>query len=197
MQFCRHAPPWVCQILACVGGCIGYSTIPPEHKVKEDKRSEDLSSSCAFEMDQSAAQSLGTIPSTGTPNQPPSAPQTSADPQSDHPVFVNHGLILWNQTREQWLQRRRSESRPQVSQPRIRKWLTFLSMFGMKRVCMAEQPKHGSLIDFKKRKSKIYVTRCGFSSANSYSENVKTYRFKFNQTRVKSERKPRQTGLHL
>ncbi|KAI9106362.1 hypothetical protein K1719_021890 [Acacia pycnantha] len=109
-------------------GCIGYTTLPPENTsidgkskcqtVKEDRLLEDMSSSCTFEMDPCATQSQENTSSMGTSNQP-SDPQTSAYPQSDHPVFINHGLLLWNQTREQWLQRRNSERRPRVREPII------------------------------------------------------------------------------
>ncbi|XP_054798754.1 uncharacterized protein LOC129303453 isoform X3 [Prosopis cineraria] len=131
-------------------GCIGYSTIPRANTlmdgasevqtVKEDKRSEDLSSSCTFEMDQSAAQSIG------TPNLP-SVPQTSADPQSDHIDFVNRGLLLWNQMREQWIQKGRSERRPQVGEPRISEDDTYDSLLGSNEPFPQPIPL-GDMVDF-------------------------------------------------
>ncbi|XP_044464750.1 uncharacterized protein LOC123195174 isoform X1 [Mangifera indica] len=33
--------------------------------------------------------------------------------------FVNHGLLLWNQTRQQWLANKSSQSRKQVQEPTI------------------------------------------------------------------------------
>lgn len=44
-------------------------------------------------MDKSAAQSQENNPSVGTSNNQ-SDPQTSAEPQSDDPVFVNQGKLL-------------------------------------------------------------------------------------------------------
>lgn len=108
--------------------------------VKKDKRSEDLSSSCTFEMDQSAAQSIG------TPNLP-SVPQTSADPQSDHIDFVNRGLLLWNQMREQWIQKGRSERRPQVGEPRISEDDTYDSLLGSNEPFPQPIPL-GDMVDF-------------------------------------------------
>ncbi|KAK4277167.1 hypothetical protein QN277_015206 [Acacia crassicarpa] len=155
MQFYRSAPPWVRRILACIGGCIGYTTIPQENTsiggksngqtVRED-RLEDLSSSCIFEMDPSASQSQENSLSIGTSNQP-SDPQTSTYPQIDHPVFINHGLLLWNQTREQWLQRRNSERRPRVREPIISEDETYESLLGSNEPFPQPIPL-GEMVDF-------------------------------------------------
>ncbi|KAG4379245.1 hypothetical protein GLYMA_17G210800v4 [Glycine max] len=81
--------------------------------------SEDFWSSSTFELDHSAAHSQRSISSIGMPNNP-SDSQCSGGSQSGAPEFVNHGLLLWNQIRQQWVGNKRSESIAEIQEPRIR-----------------------------------------------------------------------------
>uniref|UniRef100_I1K8V1 Gag1-like clamp domain-containing protein n=1 Tax=Glycine max TaxID=3847 RepID=I1K8V1_SOYBN len=116
MHICGCVPPWLCQILACMGGCLGCFPNPKGQSTNKDNRSEDFWSSSAFEIDQGALQSQKSISSIGIP----SDPQSSADIQIDSPEYVNHGLLLWNQMRRQWVGNRRRENKKQVGEPIIR-----------------------------------------------------------------------------
>ncbi|KAF7830291.1 uncharacterized protein G2W53_012624 [Senna tora] len=123
-------------------GCFGCFTKPPGQTVKEDKRSEHLLSSSTIEMDQSAAQSQKSISSSsiGTSNKP-------SNPQIDHPEFVNHGLILWNQTRLQWVENKVSERQTQVREPIISEDDTYESLLGSNKPFSHPIPL-GEMIDF-------------------------------------------------
>ncbi|XWS17811.1 hypothetical protein CRYUN_Cryun33cG0100100 [Craigia yunnanensis] len=77
-------------------------------KVKRPSFSEDFWSSSAFEMEHSSVQSQRSISLISISNQP-------FDPSE----FVNHGLLLWNQTRQQWTGNKRSEKLAQLGKPTI------------------------------------------------------------------------------
>ncbi|XP_061341006.1 uncharacterized protein LOC133287417 isoform X2 [Gastrolobium bilobum] len=105
--------------------------------MKIDSRSEEFWSSSAFEIDHSAAQSHGSISSTGISNHP-CDPQSSAGSQIHPPEYVNHGLLLWNQTRQQWVGNRRPENQTQAGESRLRflqstlyKYQTALQLFSL------------------------------------------------------------------
>ncbi|XVE89100.1 hypothetical protein DITRI_Ditri19aG0123300 [Diplodiscus trichospermus] len=70
-------------------------------------------------MDNSALQSQGSISSISTSNQTldPHGSAASANAPSE---FVNHGLLLWNQTRQRWVGNKKSENRlRQVQEPKL------------------------------------------------------------------------------
>lgn len=94
-----------------------------------DSISEDFWSSSFIELDHSATQSQRSISSIVASNHL-SEPQSSDAIQSDPPEFVNHGLLLWNQTRQQWVGNRRSERRTQNREPRISWNATYESVLG-------------------------------------------------------------------
>ncbi|XP_062165410.1 uncharacterized protein LOC133871951 isoform X2 [Alnus glutinosa] len=133
MQHCRYVPPWLSHLLACMGGCLGCYTnheliiaVDEPSKglkiqgqsVKKPSVSEDFWSTSTCEMDNSAVQSRRSISSIGTSNQvlvPQGCPGSVSNPSE----FINHGLILWNQTRQQWLGNKRLQSHRQGREPRI------------------------------------------------------------------------------
>ncbi|XP_012571525.1 uncharacterized protein [Cicer arietinum] len=88
--------------------------------MNKDNRSEDFWSSSAIELDHGANQSQRSVSSIAMSNHPSSDPQSSEGIQTDPPEFVNHGLLLWNQTRQQWVGNRRSERQTQAGEPKIR-----------------------------------------------------------------------------
>ncbi|XP_073223113.1 uncharacterized protein [Cicer arietinum] len=89
--------------------------------------SSDFWSSSTFEKDHSAAQSQRSVSSSGITMINLSDPQTSA---SSTPEFVNQGLLLWNQIRQQWSGNKRCESQTVVREPRISSNATYDDLLG-------------------------------------------------------------------
>ncbi|KAK4600794.1 hypothetical protein RGQ29_010416 [Quercus rubra] len=126
-------------------GCLGCYTKPTpmgepsqglriqSKYVRRNSVSEDFWSSSTFEMDNSAVQSQISISSIGTSNQAPLDQQGFDGSVSNPSEFVNHGLLLWNQTRQQWLGNKRSQSHPQVREPRISWNATYDSLLSTKK----------------------------------------------------------------
>ncbi|GMI92489.1 hypothetical protein like AT5G25360 [Hibiscus trionum] len=88
------------------------------HKVKRSNFSDDFWNSSACEMEHSGVRSQRSGSSKN--NASNLDPSVSA---SQPPDFVNHGLLLWNQTRQQWLGNKEPEKRVQPREPTI-KWNT-------------------------------------------------------------------------
>ncbi|KAL5547835.1 hypothetical protein UlMin_003066 [Ulmus minor] len=83
--------------------------------VKRPSISDDFWTSSTCDLENSAVQSQRSVSSISTSNQTISrgASSTSTSVQSE---FVNHGLLLWNQTRLQWTGSNRSRDQTQQSQ---------------------------------------------------------------------------------
>ncbi|OIV97739.1 hypothetical protein TanjilG_12496 [Lupinus angustifolius] len=105
---------------------------PEGEAVKKDNRSEDLWCSSTSEMDRYAAESQRSISSIGISSHP-SDPRSSAGIQTHPPEFINEGLLLWNQIRQQWVGHRRPESRKQPGEPRISWNATYETLVGTNR----------------------------------------------------------------
>lgn len=133
-----------CKGLFCNIGCLGCCKKTPgviamdeastglrtqDETVTKVDRSEDFWSSSTFELDHSAAQSQRSISSIGTSNNL-SDPQSSGGSQSGPPEFVNHGFLLWNQIRQQWVGNKRSESLAEIQEPRISSNATYDNLLG-------------------------------------------------------------------
>ncbi|XP_011622472.1 uncharacterized protein LOC18431891 isoform X2 [Amborella trichopoda] len=145
---------WIHHIVACMGGCFGCCTKPSPiiavdepskglriqgRTVKKPSLSEDFWSTSPYEMDNSGVQSQRSISSISTSNQNPDphSGQCSTGPTE----FVNHGFLLWNQIRQEWVGNRPAENRtPQVREPRLRKWWISWWMCGSKRACTINFP---------------------------------------------------------
>ncbi|XP_010526213.1 PREDICTED: uncharacterized protein LOC104803836 isoform X2 [Tarenaya hassleriana] len=132
MQILSYLPSWISDLIACMGGCFGCCNKPPTPSViavdepskglkiqgrvvKKTGFSDDFWSTSTCEMENSTLQSRGSVSSISTLNLPLD-PQSST---SNNPEFVNHGLILWNQSRQQWLSGKNSRKQPQVREPAI------------------------------------------------------------------------------
>ncbi|KAF8389120.1 hypothetical protein HHK36_025806 [Tetracentron sinense] len=126
-------------------GCLGCCTKPTPiiavdepskglriqgRTVKKPSILEDFWSTSTCEMDNSAVQSQRSISPISISNQtldPHSATGSTSNPSE----FVNHGLLLWNQTRQQWVGNRRSENNNQrVREPRLSWNVTYDSLLG-------------------------------------------------------------------
>ncbi|KAG6643795.1 hypothetical protein CIPAW_08G011400 [Carya illinoinensis] len=82
--------------------------------VKKSRVLEELWSTNTCEMDNSAVHSQISISSNQALDF-----GGCVGRMSNPPEFINHGLLLWNQTRQQWLGNRGSHRQPQVHEPRI------------------------------------------------------------------------------
>ncbi|XP_024985908.1 uncharacterized protein LOC112521341 isoform X1 [Cynara cardunculus var. scolymus] len=112
MQIFRSVSSCICKIFEFMGGCLGCCTKPP--LVTTDNKPtgglgksadtskpsilEDFWSSSTYEMDNSAPQSQ--ISASSTSNLAADAQCSSGSNPSE---FVNRGLLLWNQSRQQWI----------------------------------------------------------------------------------------------
>ncbi|XP_039007431.1 uncharacterized protein LOC120135171 isoform X2 [Hibiscus syriacus] len=119
MQSSGYLPTWISAVFACMGGCFGCFTKPSPitgvddpwqglrvqgQKVKRSSFSDDFWNSSACEMEHSEVRSLSPKNASNLD------PSGSTSQRSD---FVNHGLLLWNQTRQQWLANKKTENRVQ------------------------------------------------------------------------------------
>ncbi|KAL6996609.1 hypothetical protein U1Q18_006740 [Sarracenia purpurea var. burkii] len=135
---------WIVHTVACMGGCLGSDNKPklvtsvdgplkgPKTQVRRVSKpsiSEDFWTTSTCEMDNSALHSLGSISSISTSN-------LTIDPHgstsgSISSEFVNHGLLLWNQTRQQWIGNKKHENRAhQLREPRLSWNATYDSLLG-------------------------------------------------------------------
>ncbi|CAA3027089.1 Hypothetical predicted protein [Olea europaea subsp. europaea] len=127
-----------CRTLFSGRGCLGCCTKPPlvisvdkpsegmkiqGQRVKKRRLREDFWSISSGGMDISAFQSHRSISSTITSNQ-------TLDAHSNHSEFVNHGLLLWNQTRNQWIGNKGSRTRVQTQGPKLRWNSTYEGLLG-------------------------------------------------------------------
>ncbi|KAI5584113.1 hypothetical protein POPTR_006G068600v4 [Populus trichocarpa] len=124
-------PAWIVHFLACMGGCFGCCTQPtPIIAVDEPSKglriqgrvvtkpsiSDDFWSTSTCDLDNSTVQSQRSISSISLPNKNPAS---STGGMSSNSEFVNHGLLLWQLSRLQWIgsgtsgnqNQRRQESR--------------------------------------------------------------------------------------
>ncbi|KAK8584773.1 hypothetical protein V6N13_138721 [Hibiscus sabdariffa] len=98
--------------------------------VSKPSISEGFWTTSTCDMDNSAMQSQGSISSISANNQTldPNGSAASANGPSE---FVNHGLLLWNQTRQQWVGNKKSENQPgQGREPKLNWNATYESLLG-------------------------------------------------------------------
>ncbi|XP_021670996.2 uncharacterized protein LOC110657882 isoform X2 [Hevea brasiliensis] len=150
-----------CKDIFSSRGCFGCCAKPPtilavdhsskglriqDQTAKRDSISDDFWSTSAGEMDCSGLQSQRSISSISTLNQP-FDPYTNAGSTSNPSEFVNHGLLLWMQTRQQWLANKRSPSGKQVREPAISWNATYDSLLGINKPFPRPVPL-GEMVDF-------------------------------------------------
>ncbi|XP_057524427.1 uncharacterized protein LOC130804113, partial [Amaranthus tricolor] len=122
-------------------GCLGCCTMPQliiavdepskglkiqGRKVKKPNISEDNWSRSKHEMDISAVQLQRSISSMSTSNQNLD-PHGSSGSRSN-PEFVNNGLLLWTQRRQQWVGDRKFLNQPIMREPKIRSCFAWLQI---------------------------------------------------------------------
>ncbi|XP_051114349.1 uncharacterized protein LOC127239983 isoform X2 [Andrographis paniculata] len=76
---------------------------------------DDFWSTSTYDLDNSALQSQRSFSSISVPNM--SQNQSSEIGGNNHPEFVNHGLLLWNQTRAHWRGGEKSRSHGKIKKP--------------------------------------------------------------------------------
>ncbi|AQK59993.1 uncharacterized protein LOC100275083 [Zea mays] len=157
---CGSLSSWVRRFVACVGGCFGCAQPTPiiavdkptkglriqGRSVKRRNVSDDFWSSSPHEMENSALQSRHSMSSISTAAQPNDqhVSGTSSSPNE----FVNQGLLLWHQTRQQWIGNRRLNSQGQQSQePKISCNATYESLLGSSKPFPQPTPL-GEMVDF-------------------------------------------------
>ncbi|XP_048234273.1 uncharacterized protein LOC8282328 isoform X2 [Ricinus communis] len=111
-----------------MGGCLGsckkprLTLIDEQSKgsniqgqtVKKPSISEDFWTTSTCDMDNSAVQSQGSMSSISTVNQTLDLHGSSSSGSAPS-QFVNHGLIVWNQTRQRWVGDKKSLNRARQS----------------------------------------------------------------------------------
>ncbi|XP_068336107.1 uncharacterized protein [Pyrus communis] len=97
--------------------------------VKKPSISEDFWTTSTWDMDNSAVQSQGSISSIST-NQildPHGGSGSSSTPAE----FVNHGLLLWSQTRHLWIGNKKSDSpSKKIQEPKLSWNASYESLLG-------------------------------------------------------------------
>ncbi|KAK0597237.1 hypothetical protein LWI29_023241 [Acer saccharum] len=100
------------------------------HPSKKPNLLEDFWTTSTCDMDNSAVQSQGSISSIGANNLTLDT-HGGAGSANGPSEFVNHGLLLWNQTRQRWLGNKRSENpAQQVREPKFNWNATYDSLLG-------------------------------------------------------------------
>ncbi|XP_054781248.1 uncharacterized protein LOC129288610 isoform X2 [Prosopis cineraria] len=130
-----------------MGGCLGcyqkpvaISTVETPSKglamqgkaLKKSSTSEDFWTTSTHDMDNSAFLSQGSISSTSATNQVLD-PHGASSKISNPAEFINHGHILWTQTRQRWLRNNRSYYPNQTKrqqEPRLSSNATYESLLG-------------------------------------------------------------------
>ncbi|XP_004303311.1 PREDICTED: uncharacterized protein LOC101299394 isoform X1 [Fragaria vesca subsp. vesca] len=91
--------------------------------------SEGFWTTSTWDMDNSAVLSQGSISSIST-NQTLD-PHGGSAGSSAPSEFVNHGLLLWNQTRQRWVGSKKPEKQPQqIREPKLSWNATYESLLG-------------------------------------------------------------------
>ncbi|XVE54430.1 hypothetical protein DITRI_Ditri03aG0080800 [Diplodiscus trichospermus] len=136
---------WIGDLLACMGGCFGCCSKPtPIIAVDEPSKglriqgrivrkpsiSDDFWSTSTYDLENSAIQSQRSFSSISVSN--PTLSQCSSTSGAANPSdFVNQGLIVWNQTRLQWIGSGRPRDHTQQSrEPRLSWNATYESLLG-------------------------------------------------------------------
>ncbi|XP_015083430.1 uncharacterized protein LOC107026850 isoform X2 [Solanum pennellii] len=133
MLLCRSVTSSISRIFACMGSCLGCCVKPP-HVILVDRPSkgqkvqgqrlrkrgsrEDFWSSSACEMENSAFPSQRSVSSISTSNQGLDA-HSSSSTTNNNTDFVNHGLILWSKTRQEWIGNRTPQKQTAAQESKL------------------------------------------------------------------------------
>ncbi|KAG5137260.1 hypothetical protein JHK82_021991 [Glycine max] len=99
--------------------------------VRKPSSSEDFWTTSTHDMDNSAVQSQGSISSASLTNQAVVSHAGSSKSSTNPTEFVNHGVILWNQTRQRWVGNKKPENQTQqLQEPKLSWNATYESLLG-------------------------------------------------------------------
>lgn len=99
--------------------------------VQKPSISEDFWSTSTCDMDNGLLQSQRSVSSISTSNQTLSQYSSGSGSSSSQSEFVNHGFLLWNQTRLKWIGSKRYENRTrQIQEPRLSWNATYENLLG-------------------------------------------------------------------
>ncbi|PKA64673.1 hypothetical protein AXF42_Ash007420 [Apostasia shenzhenica] len=145
MISCRSIFSWIGQIFSCMGCCFGCSSKPTPitavdepskglkiqgQSIKKHCASEDFWSTSTYEMENSAVQSQRSVSSISASTQTLDL-HGGVGSTSNPSEFVNHGLVLWHQTRQQWVGNNKPDKRTdEVKEPRLSWNATYDSLLG-------------------------------------------------------------------
>ncbi|RZC01117.1 hypothetical protein D0Y65_016742 [Glycine soja] len=98
--------------------------------VRKPSSSEDFWTTSTHDMDNSAVQSQGSISSASLTNQAVVLHAGSSKSSTNPTEFVNHGVILWNQTRQRWVGNKKLENRTQqLREPKLKTYCLCVAKF--------------------------------------------------------------------
>lgn len=99
--------------------------------VKKHSILEDFWSTSTCDMDNSAIQSQRSMSSISTSNQTVNHTSGIGGMGNNYEEFINHGLLLWNQTRLRWVGSKKSTNQTQqIREPRISWNASYESLLG-------------------------------------------------------------------
>ncbi|OAY47172.1 uncharacterized protein LOC110618050 [Manihot esculenta] len=125
---------WIRHLIACMGGCFGCCAKPTPiiavdepskglkiqgRAVKRPSISDDFWSTSTCDLEYSAMQSQRSVSSISISNVNLTGGTSGTVSNSD---FINHGLILWQQNRNQWIGNNTSTNRIQERWERRLSW---------------------------------------------------------------------------
>ncbi|KAK1429617.1 hypothetical protein QVD17_11831 [Tagetes erecta] len=141
MQIFGSVSSCIRNIIEFMGGCLGCCTKPPFITTDNNNKPtgslgkgqvtskhavlDGFWSSSTFEMDNSVP--LSQISASSTSNAPADAQCSSGNNPSE---FVNHGLLLWNQTRQQWIGDKEADHSKKARPPVISWKATYDNLLG-------------------------------------------------------------------
>ncbi|KAK4419910.1 hypothetical protein Salat_2403900 [Sesamum alatum] len=141
--FCGHPDSSIDDVVKN-RGCLGCCTKPPlvisvdepskglkiqGQRVKNRSFTEDFWSTSSGDIGNSAFPSHRSMSSISTSNQTLDTHSSTGGP-SNSAEFVNHGLLLWNQTRQQWVGNKESQKHIQSHEPKLSWNATYESLLG-------------------------------------------------------------------
>ncbi|KAH0654965.1 hypothetical protein KY285_029847 [Solanum tuberosum] len=97
--------------------------------VRKPSMSDDFWSTSTCDLEVSTVQSHRSMSSISISNQSLSQ-QSGTGNASNNIEFINHGYLLWNQTRLQWLASKNPENRRVVEEPMLNWNVSYDSLFG-------------------------------------------------------------------
>ncbi|CAN4097881.1 unnamed protein product [Withania somnifera] len=127
-------------MLSCLGCCMNSPHVVsadkpskglkvPSKRLSKTSLRDDFWSSSACEMENSTFPSQRSISSISTSN-PALDPHSNSGTTNNTSEFVNHGLLLWNQTRQLWCGNRTLQKRASVREPKLSSDMSYETLLG-------------------------------------------------------------------